>query len=167
MNTQQKPIISFEHEGFNIFVYDCGPNAYFYVEDEMIGQCKCNFSFLPWDWKEQVNLNLEMFEDKNRVLDYLSYHVDHWNGRFTFTNINLAVMYGVELAMKIEKTFTKMMADDPHPYEYSDNHRIAECGNVEQELLYEKARKKGCCGFYDEIMEVDGRHFKVGFNYGH
>jgi hypothetical protein len=60
-----------------------------------------------------------------------------------------------------------MIANDPEKYDYTDNFRIAEQGNLEQELLYKQAQKKGCCGFYDEIIEVEGRQFLVGFNYGH
>ena len=51
----------------------------------------------------------------------------------------------------------------------SDNFRIAEMGNSEEEAEYNKQKEKGCCGFID-VSYYDRstkRSFLVGFNYGH
>lgn len=50
---------------------------------------------------------------------------------------------------------------------HPDNLRLAEVGNEVQEALYLYRENKGCCGFYDKVLTLDGVDFKVGFNYGH
>jgi len=52
-------------------------------------------------------------------------------------------------------------------YDLNDNYRFAIVGNKDQEDEYCKIQKCGCCGFYDEEIEIAGIKFKVGFNYGH
>lgn len=51
--------------------------------------------------------------------------------------------------------------------DYVDNYRYAEKGNLEQEKKYRELKSKGCCGFYDTEMEVNGKTYLVGWNYGH
>lgn len=48
-----------------------------------------------------------------------------------------------------------------------DNERIALVGDEEEEAKYARQLDEGCCGFFDSEIEVNGRRFKVGFNYGH
>lgn len=54
---------------------------------------------------------------------------------------------------------------------YIDNERIAEVGNAAEELIYEKIWQEGCCGFWDEIVEIGtkkkAQQYKIGCNYGH
>jgi len=54
-------------------------------------------------------------------------------------------------------------------YEYSDNVRVAQVGSMEQESKYDEAVSNGCCGFYDETEScpIDGKEYRIGFNYGH
>lgn len=54
-----------------------------------------------------------------------------------------------------------------HGYEYADNFRIAEVGNVEEEEAYDRAAERGCCGFFDTQKSFWGVLFRLGFNYGH
>lgn len=53
--------------------------------------------------------------------------------------------------------------------DYVDNERIAEVGNEGDELEYQQALERGCCGFSDTIVthRKSGRKFRVGYNYGH
>jgi hypothetical protein len=69
------------------------------------------------------------------------------------------------IANKLLAEFNKVLQNPE--YCYDDNHRYAEVGNVQQEAWYKKFRKKGCCGFYDDVVTIEGRKFKIGFNYGH
>jgi len=57
-------------------------------------------------------------------------------------------------------------------YENADNFRIARASDPEEIKAYELAFLDGCCGFYDTLVMVEGRHggveaFLLGFNYGH
>lgn len=51
----------------------------------------------------------------------------------------------------------------------SDNYRIAEEGDPEEEANYELLRSSGCCGFYDNLVKhpITGKTIKIGYNYGH
>jgi hypothetical protein len=51
----------------------------------------------------------------------------------------------------------------------TDNYRVALVGNLPQERRYRRQQRKGCCGFFDciDICPVDGRPYRLGFNYGH
>lgn len=52
-------------------------------------------------------------------------------------------------------------------YENTDNLRLARA-NVESEVAaYKAAQADGCCGSYDETIEVDGVTIMIGFNFGH
>lgn len=50
-----------------------------------------------------------------------------------------------------------------------DNLRIALVDDVDQMNAYKKQLEQGCCGFYDDYYDspVDGKTYKIGFNYGH
>lgn len=52
-----------------------------------------------------------------------------------------------------------------------DNFRIAIVGDEEAEKAYEEAYEEakgnGCCGYEDRIVDVNGRSYKIGCNYGH
>lgn len=51
--------------------------------------------------------------------------------------------------------------------EYADNYRICKVGDVDDEYRYMDAKHKGCCGFYDTEIEIDGEQWMIGCNYGH
>lgn len=52
-------------------------------------------------------------------------------------------------------------------YANTDNLRLART-NVEPEVrAYNAAKIAGCCGGYDETIEVDGVTIMIGFNFGH
>ena len=61
---------------------------------------------------------------------------------------------------------------DSDAYEYADNVRIARQDNEEECLLFSELEENGCCGCYDEeiqVTEPDGSTSTIlfGFNYGH
>ena len=51
-------------------------------------------------------------------------------------------------------------------YDYADNFRISD-GSALEDALYFVAQFHGCCGYHDTTLNVDGKEYKVGFNYGH
>lgn len=52
-------------------------------------------------------------------------------------------------------------------YECMDNYRAAPVGDEAAEAEYEQIKESGCCGRHDEIVEVNGQKWHIGFNYGH
>jgi hypothetical protein len=48
-----------------------------------------------------------------------------------------------------------------------DNERIADIDNTLDMLYYIFRRNLGCCGEYEDVVKVDGTHYRIGFNYGH
>ena len=52
-------------------------------------------------------------------------------------------------------------------YVYADNFRIARVDNVEEVKAYEESPSAGCCGFFDQEIELEGTKVKFEFNYGH
>ena len=50
-----------------------------------------------------------------------------------------------------------------------DNYRVAKVGNTCQSRRYRRQADRGCCGFFDciELCPIDGKPYRLGFNYGH
>ena len=51
--------------------------------------------------------------------------------------------------------------------EYADNYRFAYTDSPEEVAKYEEIQYTGCCGYFDAIIEVNGRRAYIGCNYGH
>lgn len=72
------------------------------------------------------------------------------------------------LKLKVQERIDAMEADESHDInDYGDNRRICRMANAEEVAIYEEALKNGCCGYSDEVFEIDGVKIKFGFNYGH
>lgn len=52
-------------------------------------------------------------------------------------------------------------------YDNLDNERAALETDAVAVAEYEARRADGCCGSVDEIIQVNGHNWLVGFNYGH
>jgi len=48
-----------------------------------------------------------------------------------------------------------------------DNLRWARKDNAPDRRRYRKAKARGCCGFHDDQITIDGKVYFYGFNYGH
>lgn len=74
---------------------------------------------------------------------------------------------------KLKESFRKWVIKFAHNeaskngYCNADNFRIARIDNKIELEQYEKLRKEGCCGFFDEEIELKNFKIKFGFNYGH
>lgn len=77
----------------------------------------------------------------------------------------LKVIFNKKTDEIIEEKIKKIVLDGD--YENADNFRYAEIGNDLQELIYKEKKRDGCCGYYDEVITVEGIDYIVGFNYGH
>lgn len=57
-----------------------------------------------------------------------------------------------------------------HPFAgmYPDNFRMARIWKSSDMRRYQREKKTGCCGFFDElVIGPDGNKYMVGLNYGH
>jgi len=73
--------------------------------------------------------------------------------------------YGTEIDAVIQAALTKELAEIDDPC--CDNYRVADASVPSEVEAYEAAAREGCCGFFDGKIEVSGRTFLIGFNYGH
>ena len=72
---------------------------------------------------------------------------------------------GAEIGIELSEAFKKIPNLDD--YYYPDNFRAFIPGSPFGEKLYEVTKRRGCCGSYDEIVEINGIKIRFGFNYGH
>ena len=76
--------------------------------------------------------------------------------------------YGHKTAERIAEWFKRKLDDNgKEPYPYSDNFRVALTSDKNEMIEYEESIRKGCCGFFDTVEVLDGKVFRLGFNYGH
>ena len=52
-------------------------------------------------------------------------------------------------------------------FEHVDNLRVAQANKFRQRIIYNKTLSRGCCGYFDSRVTVDGIEFLIGCNYGH
>ena len=78
---------------------------------------------------------------------------------------NLCNHFGARVAANL---YVALMSAVEGTKDYNiDNFRFAAKDNAEEVAAYEQAKNKGCCGFFDDEIDVDGKTFLFGFNYGH
>lgn len=162
--------INIKIEEFNCCFYD---NLYIYIEDECVAYPGEDLNFvlnkLPFtkngiekfkeayllikDYgfnllilnKDRINNNEELIKSScQNIIDYVC--------KYNFAN-------PAKIISNLEYIFNS--------YEYSDNFRFAKADDKQAILLYKLLKNKGCCGFYDEIIELEGEKYFIGFNYGH
>lgn len=75
---------------------------------------------------------------------------------------NWVQRYGQDVADHLETWFS-----ENDGYECMDNFRVARVGNWQEEMAYEVQKNSGCCGVYDDEIEIDDVKYRVGFNHGH
>lgn len=73
--------------------------------------------------------------------------------------------YGPEIDEAIQAAFTA--AEEAVDDHCRDNYRVADITIPAETEAYDIAVGDGCCGFFEGKVEVSGRTFKIGFNYGH
>lgn len=162
------PLISITHEGFNFFVYDYKTSKHFYIEDELVGSWFDTNKHNLIDWINiNNNIDLTVFNDKDFILKVLNFKFKMISLCLEipkhYTDLNF--IYGDVTSKEIVKYC--LQQNFYKSYKYLDNFRITKIGNEEEEELYNMSRKKGCCGYYDEIITIRHVKFKIGFNYGH
>lgn len=62
---------------------------------------------------------------------------------------------------------TKWFATEQRDREHCDNFRAADSSRSNQVRRYYKVKNRGCCGFVDSTVQIGGKTYLVGFNYGH
>lgn len=78
----------------------------------------------------------------------------------------LSLEFGQELSLWVLNRLEIEL--NQNDYEYPDNFRFYELGNIKQEQVFKFTSEKGCCGSYEKSFKhPSGRVFVIGFNYGH
>lgn len=153
------PFARWQQVGLTFELYDAG-EALLYVEQDLVwrqawgGDPQGDLSFLkemlgPEEWKR--------FDER---LDFETWV--RWNG---YPSLESAVRRHLD-----EWQCVKYLPQLQHilmEHEYNDNYRFAPIDDAEAVKEYHRQAEKGCCGSYDEQMEIDGRLFLFGFNWGH
>ena len=67
---------------------------------------------------------------------------------------------------EIWKKLFEIIEDENEDFEFADNFRISD-GSPIDEIVYYLVQFYGCCGFYDEKIDLNNIDYKIGFNYGH
>lgn len=81
--------------------------------------------------------------------------------------MNPRIISWLEEKLKIPPEVAALFSDFDAEYECMDNFRAALVGDAEAEAEYDQIKESGCCGRYDQIVEVNGKSWHIGFNYGH
>jgi hypothetical protein len=113
--------------------------------------------------KDLHNKNLitdEEFVELGGIMD--DYHFN--NGKTSVQD--LIQNFGEKDVRELLKIFDDLI-NDYYNYDHNDNYRIKKVGDLKYEDLYKKAEQNGCCGSFDEIYNVNGTDYSLGFNYGH
>lgn len=100
--------------------------------------------------------------------DFTETEIENLNNILTGTSENYTFIdeYSKNNYPEVLKELLEIIENSNGEYYFCDNFRISN-GNKVDELIYETQRISGCCGFYDNTIEVNGVTYKVGFNYGH
>lgn len=164
-------ICNFNHEGWEIFLHYHLNRLFIYIEDDLFseailaGEIYENKDRIYVDKIERDFKVVSFFEDAESLYSELEFQ-HHYNLGVNYNFETLALkLYERDVALKIIKTFYATMKK--YKTDYEDNFRMAEKGNIEQENIYNKNMKRGCCGSVDEEVVINNKVYLIGFNYGH
>lgn len=114
------------------------------------------------DWQvivELIRWDFETWEDHVKVTDECDYML--WQlYQDGLSPIALAQFESL-LRERLSQAITATAEKDY----YADNFRV--CIGPVQSKQYEKARRTGCCGEYDELIQTEDFSVWFGFNYDH
>jgi hypothetical protein len=152
---------------FSLHEFNGAFPLHFYIDDEYI--CGLTSPFNVKELSDKIESLVKDLLGPSNFQEMLSYFEDelhiYWYGHDDFYT-QLKSKYSFELAKKLYRTFEEINSSHAHD-EYPDNLRCAKASSQEEVIEYFRRAKNGCCGFFDEEIEVDGEKFLIGFNYGH
>jgi hypothetical protein len=67
----------------------------------------------------------------------------------------------------VDEFLKRTLEKGENEYECADNFRYARASMPEEIASYKRLEAEGCCGSFDEEINVTQEVIKVGFNYGH
>lgn len=156
---------SFDNFNFKIYAFDDPKTFHLYINDEYIQKFEIDGhhgGFLRCPIKRNIDF-LKGLPNEEEIYNKLEKELYIFlYGNPSLLN-DLERVYSQKVSRKIYNTLIKEMEKK----EYSDNPRFCKVGILEQEKEYKRRQKKGCCGFFDEVIDIDDEKYLIGFNYGH
>lgn len=154
-----KPFARWEQSGLTFELYDAG-KALLYVEQDLV-----------WSqaWGEVGEGDLDTVkqllgpEEAERFEERLRFEVwVRWQGYPSLEDAVRRHLSEWEVVKHLPKLQRQLL-----DFEYNDNYRFAPKDDPAAVAEYERLRGRGCCGFHDEELTIEGRTFLFGFNWGH
>lgn len=77
--------------------------------------------------------------------------------------------WSTSIAPAIAQWATGRLGNLSKNHDYVDNQRVACIRNSPQKRRYRRQKDRGCCGSVDVVEKcpIDGKTYRLGFNYGH
>lgn len=158
-----KSLFRKEFEGLLFEIVSSLGNYHLYIDGDWIHQFDLADQYkIP---RHQLVEELVGKELNDQIYDYFEYEFYIENNGYSNLNQDLRQYYNEFVVRKIYQRFMFLWSDIR--YEYHDNYRFAQEDNLEQVNRYKRIQGQGCCGYYDEVIPIDGVNYLIGFNYGH
>lgn len=119
-----------------------------------------------WRLPDEITLANTRFKKPSDWVRMIRHIERNTKGSGTYPRLiehDLDVRYGAKVAKVIQSRIDLMTKDR----DFVDNIRVAACDNPAEMSHYKWQKKQGCCGCVDIQIDVKGRPFIIGCNYGH
>ena len=155
-------ILNFQWEGWNVSVHFMH-EVFLYIEDDLFGTITYDKSIEAIKYSNKYfggnqikrlrnPLVFDFFQDGEGFYHELEFQINyHDGGNFYYEDLCLK-LYDRFTAIRLIKEFERLADLD-----YTDNFRVALKGDLAQEAVYKVCRSKGCCGFLDETIDIEGK----------
>lgn len=118
--------------------------------------CEENISLIK-EWEQKYS---EYQKYQESILAF-----KNWNAEYQLPLISKIFNGDEAFARKILAWAERKVKEND--MDYCDNFRVADLNVEEQIKFYKKMQSQGCCGFFDEIIEIEGKTIMIGWNFGH
>lgn len=114
-------------------------------------------------WKSIFNFKVFILDPRDRNFSVKSIKQIRYSKRMRILHPykSYTDLYGDTIANILEKYFREKN------YDCMDNYRVCDVSKSNERRKYFRTKNLGCCGCHDERIEIKGKTFLVGFNYGH
>lgn len=119
----------------------------------------------PYMYTEIEESLLEVYKERNRKsIDRFTSAVNVVQGAIS----GIAKFNGIT-DVSVQKKLLELLEEviDTEHLDYADNYRFAIKNSSESLAGYDKAQRSGCCGFFDQEVEINGMIYLYGCNFGH
>lgn len=112
---------------------------------------RAHFAAVRTEAPPYIMSDLQRFVRVERHQAYLNRHAFEWERTY----------------VGIRETVREILRSLAHTHDCMDNIRVADADNRQHMHHYNRIKKRGCCGSYDELYNLPSGRYWIGFNYGH